>query len=391
MACPSTPFRPKFKRDCCCAAIGCLFAVVFSTPALADSHGYENQISTVDERIQDTRDSIRSKESEKASLRRLLENYDKQIAAVKRQRQLLKKKIARLSETKSEEQSRGDKLKRGVRRRSDVLAKQLRAMYQAGRNPHLRTLLSMDDPTASARLIHYYKQVTEHQVADIESARIDLGKVMNAVTATAAQEAQVQHEQDALKAREAELAQLAKKRSRLLVKIESTLSAEQQRLSALESDRIKLQALVDELRQEQQAASEIASGRMAWPLVGQIKARYGEKKAQGTAKWAGLLIKALKGNPVVAVHEGEVVYAEWLRGFGLLIIVDHNNGMMSLYGNNDKLMYNVGETVLPGDVLATVGNSSSLNETGLYFELRQDGSPVDPISLLTRKIVAAKR
>lgn len=384
----------KSLSTCCKHGLAALACVSLLTPAVeADTSAYENQITTVDERIQVTRDSIRSKESEKASLRRLLENYDKQIAAVKKQRSTLKSKIAKLQASKESEAAKGNTLRRHVRQRGDALSQQLRSMYQTGRSPHLRTLLSIDDPSASSRMLRYYQHVTQHRMTDIQGARADLSEIMSAVTRTGAQESKVQQERDALKAREQELAGLSKKRTVLLAKIESTLSSEQQRLSTLEGDRVKLQELVDDLRRQEAeaAANPTNDGLLPWPLVGEVTARYGEPKSQGNADWAGIMISAAKGKSVVAIHEGQVVYAEWLRGFGLLIIVDHGNGMMSLYGNNDELMYNVGETVLPGDVLATVGDSSSLNQTGLYFELRQDGSPVDPIGLLSEKIVAAKR
>ncbi|MGB0867018.1 MAG: murein hydrolase activator EnvC family protein [Granulosicoccaceae bacterium] len=370
---------------------GCCLAI--SSAALADTSAYENQITTVDERIQVTRDSIRSKESEKASLQRLLENYNKQIAAVKKQRSLLKKKIAKLQKAKAGESARGDSLRQQVERHGDELGKQLSSLYQSGRSPHLRTLLSLDDPSAGSRLLRYYQHVTQHRLTDIEEARANLTQVMRNVTRAGEQESRVQQERDALKSREKELAKLSQKRTALLAKIEGNLSEEQKRLSALEDDRVKLQALVDDLRRQEEAAAanQTDKGTMPWPLVGEIAAQYGQSKAQGTAEWAGILIKAPKGSPVVAIHEGQVVYAEWLRGFGLLIIVDHGNGMMSLYGNNDELMYVVGETVLPGDVIATVGDSSSLNETGLYFELRQDGSPVDPVGILSERVAAATR
>jgi len=368
--------------------------MVLLTAAVADdSKSYENQITTVDERIKVTRDSIRSKESEKASLRRLLDNYNKQIAAVKKQRTTLKKRIAKLQKAKENETARGNSLQRQVRQSGVALGNQLRAMYQTGRSPHLRTLLSLDDPSASSRMLHYYQEVTQHRMNDIEEARQTLGGIMRTVTKTGEKETQVQLERDALQARENELAKLSKKRTVLLAKIETNLSSEQKRLSSLQGDREKLQALVDDLRKQEEyaAANQPTDGLLPWPLVGEIIANYGDAKSQGNSQWAGLMIKAKKGEPVVAVHEGQVVYAEWLRGFGLLIIVDHSNGMMSLYGNNNELMYRVGETVLPGDVLATVGDSSSLNQTGLYFELRQDGSPVDPVNLLSSKLVAAKR
>lgn len=358
----------------------------------ADGEDYQSQIEKVEESIEVTRDAIRLKTSERDSLQRLLASTNKQIAAIKRQRAQLKATIAKLQQTKRGEARRGEALRSRVDAEGVQLGDQLRAMYRAGRNPQLRTLLSLDDPAAGGRMLRYYQHVTAHRLDAIARARGSLDNVMREVTRVGEQASQVQRERDALAAREAELTKLSKRRQSLLGKISATLSQDQSRLSTLEGDRAHLQQLLDELGARQQAAAAPRGrGELPWPLVGKLTARYGQPKPQGTAKWAGILIKALKGSPVVAVHEGQVVYAEWLRGFGLLIIVDHGNGVMSLYGNNDELLFNVGETVLPGDVIATVGDSSSLNETGLYFELRQDGSPVDPVELLSEEVAAATR
>ncbi len=358
----------------------------------ANTSAYERQINEVDERIKVSRDTIRSKESEQASLQRLLNNYNSQIEAVRKQRSTLKGKIGNLQITKDQGTAKSDSLRQGVLSRNQTLSAHLSAMYRTGRNPQLRTILSIDDPSASSRMLRYYQKVAQHRVKEMQVAQESLGKAINAVTLTAEQQSQLQLERDALQAREQELSKLSKKRSTLLSKIGTTLSSEQSRLSELQSDKIKLQALVDDLRQQEKVAeARSKDGSLPWPLVGNISAQFGDLKAQGNAKWAGIMIDALKGLPVVAVHEGEVVYAEWLRGFGLLIILDHGNDMMSLYGNNDELMYNVGETVLPGDTIATVGDSSSLNQSGLYFELRKDGNPIDPMGLLSTNVVAAKR
>lgn len=374
------------------ASLCVLFLLASSSQA--DSRAYKTQISALAERIHATQKTIQAKESERSSLRRLLENYDKQIAAIRNQRSALKKKAARLLQSKESSRTQSISIQLKVDQRDEALARQLRAMYKAGRNPHLKTLLTLDDPSAGSRMLRYYQKVTLHRLKDIQITRQSLGEAMDVVTLTDDQENQIENERQALTLRESELAKLSDKRSRLLSKIEDTLSLEQKRLSSLETDRNKLQALMQELLQQKSSVAKATAGvggELPWPLVGKLSARFGQSKSQGSAEWAGILIRANKGSPVVAVHEGQVVYAEWLRGYGLLIIIDHGNNTMSLYGNNNELMYNVGETVLPGDVIASVGDSSSINQTGLYFELRQDGSAVDPLKLLTNKMTTANR
>lgn len=379
--------RLNYKRSSTPSSLllltACCIAWTATSNVIADTLVYESKITTVDENIRITRDSIRSKESEKSSLRQLLKNYNKQIAVVKKQRSTLKQKIERLQKSKKAETEHGNTLRRQMRQSNETLSLQLRAMYRTGRNPHLRTLLSLDSPSAGSRMLHYYRQVSQHRMADIEDSRQTLSQVMHTVTRTGEQATQLQLERDTLQAREQELSKLTKKRGKLLNKIESSLTDEQELLSNLKNDRNKLQDLIDTLHSQEAITRSVDASRLPWPLVGTVTAQYGEAKAKGGAAWAGVFISAPKGGPVVAIHEGQVVYAEWLRGFGLLMIVDHNNGTMSLYGNNEDLLYRTGETVQPGDVLATVGDSSSISQIGLYFELRQDGNPVDPLSLLS--------
>jgi septal ring factor EnvC (AmiA/AmiB activator) len=115
------------------------------------------------------------------------------------------------------------------------------------------------------------------------------------------------------------------------------------------------------------------------PVAGELMNRFGAPREGGGLSWKGLFIRAAQGTAVKAIAAGQVVFAEWLRGFGNLIIVDHGEGYMSLYSNNESLYKQVGERVQPGDALATVGNSGGQPDTGLYFEMRHQSRPVNPL------------
>jgi septal ring factor EnvC (AmiA/AmiB activator) len=125
-------------------------------------------------------------------------------------------------------------------------------------------------------------------------------------------------------------------------------------------------------------------GGLGWPVSGNLIARFGGTLPEGGSS-QGLLIAAPTGTPVKAVADGRVVFADWMNGYGLIVIVDHGNGSMSLYAHNEALLRDVGATVRRGDALASVGNSGSGSQPGLYFELRRDGRPVDPIAWLQRQ------
>lgn len=129
---------------------------------------------------------------------------------------------------------------------------------------------------------------------------------------------------------------------------------------------------------DQQTPFNQQKGRLAWPLQGKLAANFGQSRNIGDLVWKGVLIQAPRGEPVKAIHRGQVIYSDWFRGYGLLIIVDHGDEFMSLYGHNETLEKQIGEWVETGDTLATVGDSGGRNQAALYFELRNKGKQVDP-------------
>ncbi len=138
----------------------------------------------------------------------------------------------------------------------------------------------------------------------------------------------------------------------------------------------------DLARLQQQSFAQ-RKGKMLWPTQGKLLDRFGDRR-QGSVTWDGLRIKADSGTPVRAIHGGRVMYADTLRGQGLLIVLDHGDGYMSLYAHNDTLLREAGEWVQPGDVIARVGNSGGEKEPALYFEIRKNGNPINPLPWLSK-------
>jgi len=158
-------------------------------------------------------------------------------------------------------------------------------------------------------------------------------------------------------------------------------------LERLKEQQGGLEKLVRELRRALERAPKFPTdskdafaklrGRLTWPVAGRLAASYGQTRAGGV-KWDGMLLTGAQGSPVRAVYHGRVVYADWLSGLGLLIIVDHGDGYLSLYGHNERLYKDVGERVTAGDTIATLGDSGGRPRPELYFEIRKGGRPVDP-------------
>jgi septal ring factor EnvC (AmiA/AmiB activator) len=191
--------------------------------------------------------------------------------------------------------------------------------------------------------------------------------------------------QNKLDKRYQQLLAIKQQREKTLQKILASLKSGDSRLKKLINDRRELEKLIQSVEQaiinlkipsEYQAFSK-RQGKMPWPVKGRLQNRFGTHR-QGHLKWDGLMIKTSPGTIVKAIHHGRVVFADWLRGQGLLIILDHGDGYMSLYAHSEVLLKDLGDWVVAGEPIARAGNSGGLSESGLYFEIRKNGRPINP-------------
>ena len=275
---------------------------------------------------------------------------------------------------------------------STELAAQLRAAYMGGSQERLRLLLNQNDPATLGRLMAYYRYLNDYRAGNIEvvaAAIRDLAKLQSEI---AAEEARL----EAIAARRAaELATLAAAqddRRELLASLRQRMASEDREIKRLAAQEADLSRLIDELtsilsdypiRSEEPFSRY--KGRLTWPVAGTLLHDFGQPRVDGRVTWNGVVLAAPRGREVRSVYHGRVVFADWLAGLGLLVIVDHGEGYMSLYGYNETLLKDAGDWVAPGDVIATVGDSGGQPQAGLYFELRQGTRPVNPRSWVTRR------
>jgi septal ring factor EnvC (AmiA/AmiB activator) len=310
-----------------------------------------------------------------------------------------------------------------IRQQQAHLAQALRGAYQRGQGDALKLILNGADPNQSARDLRYLAHLSRAQHAMIETLRADLAELTALQQQTARKSEELAQLQAAREAEQKKL--LADKRAReaVLQKLSVQISQQRREISSLKRDERSLTQLVERLNRlmAQQAAREAAAraarqaqkkptgetagqprrplavnietpvafradrpfsrlqGSLRLPVAGELMNRFGAPREGGGLSWKGLFIRAAQGSAVKAIAAGQVVFAEWLRGFGNLIIVDHGEGYMSLYSNNESLYKQVGDRVQPGDAIATVGNSGGQPDTGLYFEMRHQSRPLNPL------------
>jgi septal ring factor EnvC (AmiA/AmiB activator) len=276
---------------------------------------------------------------------------------------------------------RRDALETSLKTQREALAALLRSAYALGRNEELRLLLMQDDVDSISRLLAYYRYFERARIGEIDQLLKDLDALAQVQQSIEQETAQIRQSREAREDEARQLNAQRDERRQVLATLETNLKDQQSRLAALGKDEKGLLALLEKLRDifadipKQIAGAEPFAqmrGRLSWPLKGTAQIGAGE-----AGDSHGVLIAAAEGGEVRAVSHGRVVFADWLRGYGLLLIVDHGDTYLSLYGCNETLLKDVGDWVDAGEVVATSGASGGRKTPGLYFELRHDGKPMD--------------
>ena len=305
-----------------------------------------------------------------------------------------------------------------IRIQQERLSKALKASYQRGQGDALKLILQGADPNQSARDLHYFAMLSRAQLTLIDSLRADLAR-LDSLHQTAAEKMKALAQiQQARQVEQRKLIADKRERQRVLQKLSTHIQQQRREIATLKRDEARLTDLVERLARlvvrppkprgkpvKVPAATEAGAtgdrpvavntqtpepfqadkpfsglkGLLHLPVQGELMNRFGAPREESGLSWKGLFIRAASGAVVKAIASGQVVFSDWLRGFGNLIIVDHGEGYMSLYSNNESLYKQVGDAVRPGDAIAAVGNSGGQMDTGLYFEMRHQSRPFNPM------------
>lgn len=264
------------------------------------------------------------------------------------------------------------------------LAGQMRAAYSIGRQEPLKLLLNQEDPALAGRMFAYYGYFGRARAGQIKAIADDVQRLAELTTELDAEDAELARLEQQQRAELNDLEHARVQRSAVLAGLEAESRTRAQNLERLRAQQSGLEQLLKELRAamerfplEANDAFAKLRGKLAWPVNGHLVARFGDARAGGV-RWDGVLVATERGAPVKAVFDGRVIYADWLPGLGLLAIVDHGDGYLSLYGHNERLYKAAGDRVAAGEALAAAGDSGGSGRTELYFEIRKGGKPVDP-------------
>lgn len=315
-----------------------------------------------------------------------LRERETRIAAIARELRQLDERLAEQQRALDQQQVRRVELETRLKTQRDALAALLRSAYALGRHEELKLILQQTEVAATSRVLAYHRYFQRARMGRIEELLADLAELAKVQQAIQAQLAEIAATRGERNGESVRLDGERGERQRLIAQLDSNLRDQSVRLAALGKDEAALVDLLERLRdvfadipKQLTAAEPFAArrGRLPWPLAGKVTVGFGSSDDSGRAI-SGIVVAAANGAEVRAVSHGRVAYADWLKGYGLILILDHGDGYMSLYGYNESLLKDVGDWVDAGEAVATAGSSGGRRSSGLYFELRARGKPLDP-------------
>ncbi|MFZ3019584.1 MAG: peptidoglycan DD-metalloendopeptidase family protein [Gallionella sp.] len=376
-------------------------ALLLTGPAHA---GKQDELDNLRKRIaamqQDMDKTSESKSEAADALReseRAISNSNRELATLSEQQREADRRLGKL-------QVEAQRLSGNIAGQQSRLGELLYRQYLDGRQDYLKLLLNNQNPNQVARDLTYYQYIARNRAAWLASMRGDLDALDAVSISTREQREQLDRLRAEQLSQKNTLEQEQRARQQMLGKISQQLSRQRREIGRLQHNEQRLAQLIEKIakmlakpksrslfRNDDLPDSrfdgkpfEQLKGKLTLPVTGTVANRFGETRPDSTVRWKGLFLRTSAGQSVKAVAAGRVVFADWLRGFGNLIILDHGKGYMSLYGNNETLYKQVGDVLRGGDTLAAVGNSGGNEDYGLYFELRHESKPLDPVAWLAK-------
>jgi septal ring factor EnvC (AmiA/AmiB activator) len=276
-----------------------------------------------------------------------------------------------------------------VTTREAAIERMLAAWAAAGTPDALRVVLSGNDPADIGRALHYLGHISRAAAELLAEQRAAVAELERLAGDAKARAERLRAIEQASRADRDKLLKERRARTQLLSSLSSELRKNRNEIRVLRADEARLARIVEALGRSQfpsaKGAFSSLRGKLILPVRGELTQRFGAPRGAAGTETKGVFIRAPQGQPVRAIARGQVVYADWMRGFGNLLIVDHGESYLSIYANNESLLKELGDAVAPGEPIATTGSSGGNEETGLYFEMRHLGRAFDPLSWVKKK------
>jgi len=371
----------------------CLLPILLLCCTLMCATSFANNKNTklkhLNSKIANIKASIHQAEDKRQALQDALRRIEIQSSQ-------LQQKLDRTNQALTKQQAQWQRLARAVKRsqqklhkQQQVLAKQLRAAYTLGRQPYLKLLLNQQSAASANRLLNYYRYITAERARTIEDIQLTLNQLKLSEIKLQTEFSELKQLKRQQLAQSTKLNAIKQQRQRVINKIGRRINTKSKKLAQYLANKNRLEktiAKLDMTSRWQQLTKQPFShlqGKLLWPTKGRVLNYFGTKISKSELRWGGVLIKAAQGQDVHAVASGKVVFAKWLSGYGLLLIISHGNGYMTLYGRNHQIYKKVGDIVHAGELIATVGKTGGYRKPALYFAIRYNAKPLNPAKWCT--------
>jgi len=347
----------------------------------------EKDLKVLQSKIAKLKRTIDVKEDSKSRYTKQLKVIENNVAKISQKTRASKKKIAvKQAELKKLRKSR-NKHQRQLSQENDILAKQVYTAFTLGKQEKVKLLFSQKNPAELQRNLIFYQYFSNARAELITTVKSSIEKILEAEVGIKKAKLNLEKSYRLLKTQKAQLDKDRAKRKSIITSLDKQLKKQGGHLTRLEDEANQLQNLISSIQdilietpepELNRKAFAKLRGQLAWPVQGNIKKLFGRQKPLSDLRWQGIMIYAPAGNHVRAVSRGRIAFADWLRGLGNLVIIDHGNSYLSLYGHNESLFKSAGEWVESGDIISSIGSSGGQQKPGLYFEIRKKGKPQNP-------------
>ncbi|WP_417700351.1 murein hydrolase activator EnvC family protein [Pseudoalteromonas lipolytica] len=367
---------------------GLILTSLVATSVVANEAQTKKDLSDIQSALQKTKAELEGQRKSIADMRKDLRAHELDIAKNAKALNLAAQSVKENEQQQREQQAKAQQLQAEQTKRQTLLAAQLKSAYMAGSHDYSKMLLNQQDTAKIERTLSYYNYLNKariEQLEELKALQIKIAENQAELEQTKLRLVELHNEQ---KKRQQALIAAQEQRKRNLNKLQSALKETKSSIDYLKENEKTLVTAIEELEKERNEKVELlglqsSKGKLDWPTKGKLRHSFGQRK-HGNIDWKGVLIGAKEGSNVKSVQNGQVVYADWLNGFGWVIAIDHGDGFMSLYGHAQTLLRDVGDLVREGEVIALVGQSGGQTDPGLYFEIRHKGRAVNPVKWCRR-------
>ena len=355
-------------------------------------HHQESELKQLKRTISALEKKLQTQRQEKSQLQTQIELIEIDSNQLSQNIRNLQAKITSASLKLKKLSAEKDSLEQRIDNQRHAIAQHIRSAYKTGNEEPLKLLLNQQNPQTLARTLKYYDYLLQARSQKVTEFTANINQLEITAADIKTTKASLANSKKSLEADRKKLARKVKQREKILTILNKSLVADNSKLAEYQKQRKQLEKLIESVNQ---AAKKIApandypaftsmKGKLKWPLKGKLSKRFGTPRG-GDLHWEGWLISTPSGTAIKAIYYGRVVFSNYLRGFGLLVIIDHGAGYMSLYAHNQELMHETGDWIQSGDLIARAGNTGGLVNPALYFEIREDGIPVNPKTWLSKR------